>query len=495
MTTQHNFGGMLHAVRSPLAAALGFVALRVLLTPVRIKVVTQLLTPGDYGILTLLSMTAHGFALLASLGGFEVLLRKLPAADEDARLGLFGSVLIQSTVVGALAAVGLGMLWHRVGVLSELASAIPFGVVLCLLLLFLHIQQKCHWLLGCRQYWRARWVQLLWSDLWFLPLLVFLLGAGSVSAGRGAGIWVAWLVAVLLLTWRWVPIRKSLGVARRSPQMAAVFFAGMPILPVILGEWIFRLSGHYALLAYWDASAMAFYALAMNVALVGLVVGTPLVDMCGVELGHALGNLSGTERGYASVEARRVFSRGLRHLCAGLLPVALAMIFLPTEIIRLLASARFIDAAAYLPAVAVLPALLSLNLLLARMLMLLGKSRSVSGGAMVSGLAAVALCVILVPHFRINGAMMGIVLSCGLTVVFYAIRLRLWRWLDPVALGGWRTVLAMVAMGAAFPAAAALAVPGPVRILVAGGMAMIVILGGGLLRPSDFARSGEQSQG
>ncbi|HQK88758.1 MAG TPA: hypothetical protein PLU25_14140, partial [Acidobacteriota bacterium] len=66
-------------------ASFGYVAIRMLIAPVRIKLLTSLLTKEDYGLLTLIMLTVSFLTLIFSLGSLEYMLRKLPgrpAADQ-----------------------------------------------------------------------------------------------------------------------------------------------------------------------------------------------------------------------------------------------------------------------------------------------------------------------------------------------------------------------------------------------------------------------------
>ena len=266
------------ALTGSLFLTLGFVVVRFLITPIRIKVITTLLSPSAYGVVTLLSMTAHGLALIVSVGGFELLLRRLPALDTGGRRGLFHQVFILSTTIGLGAALVLALLWNRAGWLGSMSGRLSLVAALVLYLLFLHVQQRIAYLLGCRDHFRARALQLLWGDLWFVPVLA-LMAVISWNAESIVWTWSGWLFLVLVLTWRWMPSGAWIMAENPPMSLRQTFRQSVPILPVLVGDWVFRLTGHYTLLIHWDAATMAFYALAMNVALTGQVAGVPLIDL------------------------------------------------------------------------------------------------------------------------------------------------------------------------------------------------------------------------
>jgi O-antigen/teichoic acid export membrane protein len=478
-------GGLSHMAGSALGATLAFVFLRAVLTPIRIKVVTSLLEPETYGAVTLLSMTAHGLALIVSLGGFETLLRRLPATHGAEKERIYGGVLGSSSFCGLFAILVLVVLWGRIPVFKEMAVYVSPWAAGLLVWMFLHIHQRMYWLLGCRRYWMARLTQLFWSDLWFLPLLI-LIPFGLLQAEGIVLTWSIWLAVVSLLTWRSVPIFRALcGLAgHRAP--IDLWLSGMPLIPVILGEWIFRLSGHYVLLAHVGAADMAFYALSLNVALVGLIAATPLVDICIVELSHAAPDAPQASISSPSRDARRVVSLGVRHLVAVLMPAAFVMIIMPEEIIRFLAAESFLPAARYVPFAAAMPALLALNLLFARLLMLFDHRRAVITGSLGAALGSILLCFVLVPVYGVYGALSAIIVSCTAVDIGFAFTLKIWRWLEPQEFGIGAVFAALVILGVGIFSISLLPYAGIIRLLLAGLLALFVVPGFRLLRLSDF---------
>ena len=468
-----------------LSITLGFVALRFLITPLRIKIITTVLSPEDYGVVTLLSMTAHGLGLIVSVGGFELLLRRLPGLDAAGRRSIFHAVLVLSTVGGVAAGLLLAGLWSHVAWLDSLSSRLSAAAAVVLFLLFLHVQQRIHYLLGSRDHFRSRTLQLLWSDLWFLPVLA---GMGFVawSAETAVWTWSAWLALVLVCTWRWVPMGALVSAGAAPVSLRATFWQSIPILPVLVGDWVFRLTGHYALLIHWDAATMAFYALAMNVALTGQVAGVPLIDLCCVDLSKAMSQ-TGANRGLSPDPAEmKIVSRGFRHILAVSAPVMLVLLFMPVDILDFLAGPAFREAAVLLPWAALLPLLLLFNLLLARMLMLLGRSFWVAFGSILGAAAALVLCALAVPGHGARGALLSITCAAALVDVLYAYEIRAWRWLDRPSLRWPGLLIGGFILVGVF--AHVRLVPGGAfaRLAVAGVLSLLVLWVTGCVRRQDF---------
>ncbi|HPC57564.1 MAG TPA: oligosaccharide flippase family protein, partial [Kiritimatiellia bacterium] len=118
-------------------ASFGYVAIRMLIAPVRIKLLTSLLTKEDYGLLTLIMLTVSFLTLIFSLGSLEYMLRKLPgrpAADQYRTLRTVMSWFGRLAAVVALAGAGLLLVWQpgKVGL-------VPHQVAACALILFLTV--------------------------------------------------------------------------------------------------------------------------------------------------------------------------------------------------------------------------------------------------------------------------------------------------------------------------------------------------------------------
>ena len=85
----------------------GYIGLQFLLTPVRIKTVTSILTTEQYADLNMVMMNISFIGVMLSLGSYEYLLRMLPGKTEAQQLGIirvfiqfFGGVNLVGAVIG-----------------------------------------------------------------------------------------------------------------------------------------------------------------------------------------------------------------------------------------------------------------------------------------------------------------------------------------------------------------------------------------------------------
>ena len=479
-----------HLLRGGMTVSLGIVLLRFLLTPIRMQVLTRALAPADYGMVTLLSMSAAAMAILLSAGGFELLLRKLPGADPQEQIRIFRSVLIVSTLLG-LVACGC-VLFGLVPSFGSGASALSRGAVAVLFLLFLHTQQRLYFLLGCRRYVEARVTQLLWSDAWFLALIPWGMAAAWTAEGA-VWAWCVWIFLVIALTWRWVPLRRVWKVSG-GVAVGGMLAVGLPMLPAVLAELTFRLVGQYVLLARTDAETMALYALAFNIAGIGYVVGVPFIDSLSTEFNAVQGTGGGATDPRRLDSLRRIVSRAVRFILAVTVPIGLAFVFLAEPIVRLLAGPAFARTADLLPWTAMIPCLLLMNLLLARLLLANGRSPSVGIGSIAGAVLALGLCLLWVQPFGARGVLLAVTCGLAIATAFMGYRAHIFKWMHPQEMrwdrlmtGGILLALAFSALG--IPAALPIA-----RLAVAGGIAIAVLIGFGWLRLDDLPSDNPSQQ-
>ena len=246
----------------------GYIALQMILTPVRIRVVTDILTVGQYTILNMVIMTISFVAVMLSLGSYEYLLRKLPGQPEAFQLAVikkftlfFGGI----SVLGAL--LGVGVLHFALPPGSALT---PYDLALCGvgLVVWGHLLQRCMILMARSEMFKYRTTQLFYADLWFVPLVLGFLLIPAFNLHHVLTIWVGWMVLVALVLIRFIPYRKALRGDAAMVSLKEVIAFSLPLLPMLFGEWLFRLGDRCFLLIHHGTIETGYYILAMNIALI-----------------------------------------------------------------------------------------------------------------------------------------------------------------------------------------------------------------------------------
>jgi O-antigen/teichoic acid export membrane protein len=263
---------------------------------------------------------------------------------------------------------------------------------------------------------------------------------------------------------------------------------GLPMLPVVLSEWTFRLVGQYVLLARTDAATMALYALAFNIAGIGYVVGVPLIDSMSTEFNALQGETGvGAADPRVRESQRRIVSRAVRFILAVTVPAGLAFVFLAEPIVGLLAGPAFARTAELLPWTALVPVLLLTNLLVARLLLANGRSTAVGAGSVAGAVVALGLCLLWVDSHGPRGALLAITAGLAVTTLLMACRAPVLRWFDPQEIRWGRLASGGILLAAAFAALGHPVALPLARLAGAGGVTVVVVIGCGWLRRSDFA--------
>ena len=471
-----------------LFASFGFVALRFLLTPLRIKILTSLLDKDEYGTLTLVSLTISFLSIVFSLGSLEFMLRKLPGQTVGYQQNTLKSVMVLFGGVFAVLAFGVVLVLQRwplpkIGLTGG-------DYILCGLLLFVtvHVMQRVYYMLGQRKYTQARVTQLLYSDSWFLPLLFFFI-LGSLTMTQVLWVWLVWMVLAIAVSNHWIRFGRVLR-ARISPRrMTEVLEFGLPLMPMSIGDLLFRIQDRYILAWARDLDAVANYSLCVNIAMVGFLVGAALLDIMTTEFfkmrnEEASGDLEAILR---VPHLRQSFTTMTRFAVILSIPVASVLTFMGPQLIRLLSHEKFLDAAAIFPWTAPFPILFLMTYILGRGLMALDRSLALGGMTLLASLVNVALNFLLIPRYGEAGT--AVATSIGLFVLALMLgrMMRLRLWIRREDLMPWRLLIYSVGCFLGVGAIAHWEPLGGVVTLILGGCfcgAMLLVLG--LLRRVDL---------
>ena len=411
-------------------ASFGFVAVRFLLGPVRIKILTGLLTKEQYGTLTLISLTISFITLVSSLGSLEFLLRKIPGRPLEYQNGLFKTILLFFGGLSlALALAGMALLHFWPAARSYLSSA---DILACglLLVLTVHLNQYFYFLMGLSKYALSRIAQLLQGDAWFLPLIVFFWW-GTLRISSVLWIWVGWLILTALIMQPWIRFSRVRAARASRAELSEVLRFGLPLVPLIVGEWMFMVQDRYILAYTVGVEAVANYALCMNIAMVGVLVGSAALDILLVEFFKLRNRFEGQSLDELSthVELRRYLTDMLRYTLLAAIPFGAALLVLGEPVIRLLSNPRFLDALPTLRWLALLPACYFAFVIFGRVQMSAAQNARVGASTLAAAGINILLNLIFVPRLGERGAALSAVASYGVLAVYLGLRLRLWRWL------------------------------------------------------------------
>ena len=430
----------------------GYVGLRFLLSPVRSRLLTGQLPKELYGSLTLAVTTVTFLATLLALGAYEFLARRLPGLPAARQKGWLSLLLRRLALPGWLAAGAAAAVLLAIGRLPGIAPA----DLLCLwadLGLTLWLLYRVFYALGCNRIGTLRTIQLFQNDLWFVA--VFAAGAwAAASFSHSLWIWTAWLAVLALAV---LAFDRHPGPAEPPPGEGVrdVLAFGIPLLPMMTGEILFRLADRYLLLAFRDMAVVAEYTLAMNIAMMAYVTGASLLDLVIPHL-YAAANRRNAGTGAAAAALpptdgmRRLFSLMVRHMTGLGAILGLALHVFRHDIFAILAAPDFRNAADLMPWIAPIPLVFLLSMVASRALLAQDRSRLVGGATLAAALLNLAVDFAIVPRWGAPGAAVATFASMAALAVFLLAVLRAPRWLVLADLRPVRLLAGILACAAAY---------------------------------------------
>lgn len=411
-------------------ASLGFIALRFLLVPVRIKILASLLDKEEYGTLTLVSLTVSCLAVIFSLGSLEFLRSRSPGKSESFQYGALGSAMRLGVIAVALLGVPIMLLlilWKPAKLNLETPDFLITGA---LLLLTLNVIQRVHFLLGQQRFVYARTSQLLYADAWFLFIIPFCF-FGTLSVRTVLWIWLGWMILTTILTHQWTGIGKLWSIKTERVSTREILLFGLPLLPMMLGDWLFRIQDRYVLIWLKDVAAVGNYSLCLNISMVGYMAGMSLVEIFNSEF-FRQANTAG-ERDISTLSSRpevqALVQLKVRYGLILTIPAAAALAQCGEAVILVLSNDRFLDAVPILAWTAPVAILFLVYFILGRLMMVIGLNRIFGISTLLAAVLNLALNFLLVPPLGERGTALATIISLILLNCILAWMVRLPRWL------------------------------------------------------------------
>lgn len=471
-------------------ASFGFVALRFILSPVRIKILSTILSKEEYGSLTLISLTISFITLAASLGSLEFLIRKLPGRGEDYQLSCLKTVVVWFGSLALLLAAGgvvVFSLWPSKILNLGFWDWLACGLVL---VLTVYMTQLSYYLLGRSQYSLSRVLQLIFADTWFLPI-IFLAMFGDVWTGQVLWVWVIWLILTVMIAHRWVPWRRIVAEPASMQTLREVLKFGLPLAPMIFGDWLFRVQDRYVLLAYTNIEVVANYTLCINVAMIGQIVGCSLLDILLTEFFKIRNRIATKSLDVliANKNLRNGFTLMLRYSLVIIVPIGMVLAMTGLDVLKVLSSPQFYDAAVILPWTVPIPLFYLLSFIFGRVLISLERGRLVGWVTLLLAGVNIGLSLLIVPWGGAKGAALANGISFALLAGYLGWSLKFWRWIEWSELSLVRLGLFVLVCGVGFYGCSQWLQLGSFLVLAVGGLwSLVWILLLGLAKKSDLQR-------
>ena len=424
--SSRNWGSLIHFF----SFSLGYIALRAVLNPVQIKVLTSLLTPEQYGTMTLVTITAWHLANVASVGHYDFLLRWLPGRSKAYQLRVLRMVWRYFGSFVALLAVGIvaALLIYRPTKIElepiQLVIAGTYAVVLVFLF------ERIFFLWARAEWRRVRTLQVMWADTWFLPVLV---AAAFMSVTLNVVLvgWLLWLLVASILAHRWVR-GETAAATESNVRIVEVLRFGAPLLPMTLGLSLVGLGEQYLLVSLRDVEAVARYALCLNIALIVYAAGAAVRDLFVPEFNKEHNRVSGRDATeFAPSETLKLlFTIMLRYTLLLALTGGLFLLICGRQLLAIISQPEYMSAAQIVPFLALVPLFYLLWNLFNRILLARSNTRVIGLATLAVAVVNVSLNLLLIPKFGEIGCALAFTISLALLALFTGAYVRSWRWVD-----------------------------------------------------------------
>jgi O-antigen/teichoic acid export membrane protein len=364
---------------------------------VMIPVYTRVLTPADYGVLEVLSLTADIVAMLAGMGigtavtryyyFYETEKERNAVASSAALLviGVFGAVALIGSVFAAPIAHALLGPEASVGLVRLALVNLAIGSSLEIPLILLRARQQSSSAVGVGL---ARLV--IGLALNILLVVVFRFGVAGILI---SSITASTILSVFMLgrMFRETGVRIDWTVVRRMIAF------GAPLVVWNLGSFVLHFSDRYFLRVYVSLDAVGIYALSYKLAmLVSIFISGPFNDIWVpkvLEIDRREGE-----------RAPAILVGILAHYSLLLVAAALGIALFAGDIIRLAAGPDFRSAAAPVPLLALAMVLFGYRGLTNPGAVIRERSDLIARSTLVAAAAAIALNALLIPRWGVMGA-------------------------------------------------------------------------------------------
>ena len=370
-------------------------------------------------------------ALVFSFGSLEYLLRKLPGRAPNAQRQVYRTIMLFFGAVTCVVALGGVAALFAYGAENLYLNNRDLILIGLLLVVNLHMVQRVYYLFGCTEYTKARLAQLLYADTWFLPLIICF-WLGRLDLPQVLWIWLGWMLLSILITGPWVRLGLVLRAQGEEGAIRPIIRFGLPLVPMVLGDFMLRYQGDYFLEVMKDKIAVANYGFCRNMALMGFVAGSAVLDILSTEF-FKLCNQSDKDHLNdlsKDVGLRTMFTAMVRYNVIISLSVGGLLTLLAVPIIRLIASEQFVDTASLMAWTAPYPLLLLQCMVFGRMLMAVDRTFIVGISSVIGAVVALVVAWFLIPSMGERGMAVGTWVGLGFILIVFGWTLRFWRWIE-----------------------------------------------------------------
>ena len=422
------------------------------LAPVRIVLLTRVLSEADYGIFNLLTMTVASIGFVALLGQRQYLIYALPGKSAFRQGEHAWSSLAVAAVSGLVFALAFVVASRAFPVLRESFGAELIGIGAVFIVLYAAAHLGMGYLLAIGEVVRYRLQVFLTSNLWMVALIPALLWF-SPSLDHLAWLWLAGLAVPMVWIARWS--LRALGEGARARPVPGLMREsvryGIPLISRNIANSLMRLVDRYVILRFMGATQVGLYTL--PIMLVSYAADTVyFLEFFFPHISSRWQANRAAGRPGCSGEASDYFHLALRICLLVAAPMAVGVLLWGGGLVRLLAGESYASVSYLFALLGGQIVLIPLSHFLHFAMMLDDRTRVIGRTILFSTGANFALNLLPIPRIGLSGAALSGTVSYAILVAtsLWAGRLwphMQWRALRPFPLLGATAAMAAAAWG------------------------------------------------
>lgn len=403
-----------------------FVLAGIALAPIRIRILTHVLTEAQFGIFNLLTTTAASIGFVALLGQRQYLIYALPGRNAREQGACFTSSLLVTLAAGVLFAALFLAGGLTIPLMARTFPPALIAVGTVFIVLYALAQFGMGYLLAVGEVVRYRLQVFLTSNLWLLAVVPFAL-RGGLSLDRIVLLWLAGLAVPMVWLAAWT--RRSLGEGLGAPPRGAFIREsvkyGVPLISRNVANSLMRLADRYVILPMMGAASVGVYT--VPVTLVGFAADTQyFLEFFFPHISVRWRANRAAGRPGCSGEASTYFHAALRICFLTTVPMGIGIVLWGDSLVRVLAGSSYAAASSIflilVPQVILIPVCHFIHFAL----MLDGRTYLIGYSILGSAALNVLLNLVLIPRLGLAGAALAGTLSYFLLVLISLKVGRLW---------------------------------------------------------------------
>ncbi len=377
-------------------------------------ILTRILSQNDFGIYTILNVTATLFSTLLCLGLNEFIVRDLTAKDNKTKIKRFHSIVgfIEITlIINFIITLSLGYfiiksLGYESLLLPGLLVVVASGITVfgSLFSSFFYANKESF---------KTVSIEFLFRSFWNIPVIIIALLVGisinQIFSIRLLIVIIAFIVIVIYLK------KSEIFSLRKIDWMyvkkALVF--SLPLLVMVSAQWIISSSNRYILGIYHSAIAVAQFSYVYSLLNTILILSTAAISIGAYP--YIVENFNKNRKEKSNILLNSV----LKYIMLIIIPALVGFAILSKEIITMISGYKYLESISIIPTLILFPLTEGINVSCTFALLLNNETKKIAKIYVAGMIVNLLLNFLLIPKYSYYGAGIATTLSyIFLSVVF-----------------------------------------------------------------------------